>query len=53
MKVTIDLSKVKDFVFRHKEAVAVACIAAIVIRRQANYIQSMDECVCDTGYGTP
>lgn len=51
MKITIDLGRAKDFVVKHKEAVAVAVIATLVIRRQRNTIQELNADLAYHGIG--
>ena len=56
MKINLDLQKVGRFIYRYKEAIAIACFATAVIYRQGSELESMenflyanrlDEAYCD------
>jgi hypothetical protein len=57
MEITINTTKVRKFVCRHKEGVIVGAIAILVIRSQAHQLKSMDSFIanrglCDEYYAT-
>jgi hypothetical protein len=49
MKYTIDTKRVWNFVRRHKEAIAVACIAAVVIHQKDKELMQMSSFIQDVG----
>jgi hypothetical protein len=43
MKINIDHRKIGRFIYRHKEAIAVALLATAVIQRQSAELTSMED----------
>lgn len=49
MPITIDLDKIGKFAYRHKEAIAVACVAIILTRKQTHGFKSMSNFIDSKG----